>query len=173
LAGDRCAGDAGAYGDYIERMEKIISREGGKQLRHTYEKMTPEKRPQDVRYKDKLGGPVLSRRDGVGLKFLAVEQHGLDTCPEIILVSDHFRGRAAYQVQERHSTTSQRPQTDDIVGRDLRYETLEHGPDDDMPQAIRVIDPQGRSAIYRSIMEDGKVVDSKGFKFEPAGSEAS
>jgi hypothetical protein len=45
----------------------------------------------------------------------------------------------------------------------LRYETLEHGPDDDMPQAIRVIDRQGRSAIYRPITEDGKVVDSKGF----------
>jgi hypothetical protein len=154
-------------------MEKIIWREGGQQLRHTYEEMPPERRPQDVRYEDKLGGPVLSRRDGVGLKFLAVEQHGLDACPEIILVSDHFRGRAAYQIQERHSATSQRPQTDDIVGRDLRYETLEHGPDDDMPQAIRVTDPQNRSAIYRPIMEDGKVVDSKGFTLEPVGSEAA
>jgi hypothetical protein len=74
-------------------MEKIISREGGKQLRHTYEEVTPEKRPQDVRYEGKLGGPVLSRRDGAGVTFTALEQHGLDTCPEIIVVRDHFRRR--------------------------------------------------------------------------------
>jgi hypothetical protein len=42
-----------------------------------------------------------------------------------------------------------------------------------MPQAIRVNDAQGRSAIYRPITEDGKVVDSKGFTLESAGSEAS
>jgi hypothetical protein len=45
-----------------------------------------------------------------------------------------------------------------MTGRELRFEALEHGRDynDDTPQAIRVIDPQGRSAIYRPIMEGGK-----------------
>lgn len=52
-----------------------------------------------------------------------------------------------------------------VDGSDLRYETLEHGGEyeDDMPQAIRVTDQEGRSAIYRPMMEDGNVVDSQGF----------
>jgi hypothetical protein len=87
-------------------------------------------------------------------------------------VEDWFRGKATYVVQDRFGETSQRPQAQDIVGRDLHYETLEHSPEDDMPQAIRVTDQQGRSAIYRPITQDGKVVDSKGFTLEAAGSEA-
>ncbi len=31
-----------------------------------------------------------------------------------------------------------------------------------MPQAIKLIDAEGRSCIYVPIMEDGKVVDSQG-----------
>jgi hypothetical protein len=56
-----------------------------------------------------------------------------------------------------------------VDGSDLRYETLEHSGEyeDDMPQAIRVTDQEGRSAIYRPMMEDGKVVDSQGFSLEP------
>jgi hypothetical protein len=44
-------------------------------------------------------------------------------------------------------------------------ETLEHGGEypDMMPQAIRLTDAKGRSAIYVPVTEDGKVVDSKGF----------
>jgi hypothetical protein len=51
---------------------------------------------------------------------------------------------------------SQRAHTEDIAGRDLRFETLGPGPEDDMPQAIRVIDPEARSAIYRPLMNDGR-----------------
>ena len=32
-----------------------------------------------------------------------------------------------------------------------------------MPQAIKLIDAAGRSAIYVPITQDGKVVDSRGF----------
>jgi hypothetical protein len=99
-----------------------------------------------------------------------LEQHGFDTCPEVLIVRDGWGGKAFYEVQEPHSETSRRPQTEDIAGRDLPCETLEHGPEDGMPQAIRVIDPQGRSAIYRPLMKDGRAVDTKGAPLEPGDS---
>ena len=34
---------------------------------------------------------------------------------------------------------------------------------DTMPQAIKLIDAEGRSCIYVPITQDGKVVDSQGF----------
>jgi hypothetical protein len=36
-----------------------------------------------------------------------------------------------------------------------------------MPQAIRLVDAEGRSCIYVQIMEDGKVVDSQGYVLGP------
>jgi hypothetical protein len=50
-------------------------------------------------------------------------------------------------------------------GTGLRFETLDHGDEypDTMPQAIKLIDAAGRSAIYVPITQDGKVVDSQGF----------
>lgn len=39
-----------------------------------------------------------------------------------------------------------------------------------MPQAIRVIDPEARSAIYRPLMNDGRVVDDKGVPLEAGDS---
>jgi hypothetical protein len=61
-----------------------------------------------------------------------------------------------------------RPQDPTLDGRTLKYEPLEHGGEfpDCMPLAIRVIDAQGRSAIYVPIEEDGQVVDSEGFALE-------
>jgi hypothetical protein len=91
-----------------------------------------------------------------------LEQHGFDTSPEALVVGDGWGGKATYVVQERYSDMSQRAHTEDIAGGDLRFETLGHGPEDDMPQAIRVIDPEARSAIYRPLMNDGRVVDDKG-----------
>ena len=43
-----------------------------------------------------------------------------------------------------------RPQDRNLDGRDLTFETLEHGgaEPDTMPNAIRITDPQGRKAIY-------------------------
>ena len=35
-----------------------------------------------------------------------------------------------------------------------------------MPQAIRLIDAEGRSCIYLPVTEDGRVVDSKAFILE-------
>jgi hypothetical protein len=128
-----------------------------------------DKRPQDL-HRDKRGGPILNRRDGRGLMVAFLEQHGFDTCPEVLIVRDGWGGKAIYEVQDRYSETSKRPQTEDIAGRDLRYETLEHGPEDDMPQAIRVTDPQGRSAIYRPLMKDGRAVDKTGVPLEPGDS---
>ena len=54
-------------------------------------------------------------------------------------------------------------------GTGLRFETMEHGGEypDTMPQAIKLIDAEGRSAIYVPIAQDGKVVESQGYVFDP------
>jgi hypothetical protein len=88
----------------------------------------------------------------------------------VLIVRDGWGGKAFYQVQDRYGTTSRRPQADDYAASNLRYETLEHGPDDDMPQAIRVTDHQGRSAIYRPLIKDGRVVDPRGVPLGPGDS---
>ena len=36
-----------------------------------------------------------------------------------------------------------------------------------MPQAIKLLDAEGRSCIYVPISQNGKVVDSQGFMFDP------
>jgi len=36
-----------------------------------------------------------------------------------------------------------------------------------MPQAIKLIDAEGRSCIYVPITQNGKVVDSQGFMLNP------
>src|SRR3954467_638412 len=61
-------------------------------------------------------------------------------------------------------TPEKRPQDPHLNGRDLRFETMEHGGEypDTMPQAIKLIDAAGRSCIYVPITQDGKVVDSQG-----------
>jgi hypothetical protein len=38
---------------------------------------------------------------------------------------------------------------------------------DTMPQAIKLIDAEGRSCIYVPITQDGKVVDSQGYTLDP------
>jgi hypothetical protein len=55
-----------------------------------------------------------------------------------------------------------RPQDPDLDGTGLRFETLDHGGEysDAMPQAIKLIDAEGRSCIYVPITQNGKVVDS-------------
>ena len=57
-----------------------------------------------------------------------------------------------------------RPRDLHLDGTGLRFETMEHGGEyqDKMPQAIKVIDAEGRSCIYVPITQDGKVVDSQG-----------
>jgi len=62
--------------------------------------------------------------------------------------------------------TSARP----AHGRDWpAFETMEHGGEypDTMPQAIKLIDAEGRSCIYVPILQNGKVVDSQGFTLDP------
>jgi hypothetical protein len=58
-----------------------------------------------------------------------------------------------------------RPQDPDLDGTGLTFEPLEHGGEypDTMPQAIRLTDARGRSAVYVPIKVRGKVVDSLGF----------
>ena len=62
-------------------------------------------------------------------------------------------------------TADKRPQDPHMNGAGLRFETLDHGGEypDTMPQAIKLIDAEGRSAIYVPITQDGKVVDSQGY----------
>jgi len=61
---------------------------------------------------------------------------------------------------------SARPHLD---GTGLRFETMERGGEysDTMPQAIKLIDAEGRSCIYVPTTQDGKVVDSYGFMLDP------
>jgi len=58
-----------------------------------------------------------------------------------------------------------RPQDPQMDGSGLRFETMDHGGEypDDMPQAIKLTDAEGRSCIYVPITQNGKVVDSQGY----------
>jgi hypothetical protein len=62
-------------------------------------------------------------------------------------------------------TPEKRPQDPNMDGTGLRFETMEHGwgYPDTMPQAIKLIDAEGRSCIYVPITQNGKVVDSQGY----------
>ena len=66
-------------------------------------------------------------------------------------------------------TPDKRPQDPHMDGTGLRFETLDHGGEypDTMPQAIKLTDAQGRSCIYVPITQNGKVVNSQGFVFDP------
>jgi hypothetical protein len=65
-------------------------------------------------------------------------------------------------------TPEKRPQDPHLDGTGLHFETMEHGGEypDTMPQAIKLIDAEGRSCIYVPIKEDGKVVDSQGYTLD-------
>jgi hypothetical protein len=73
----------------------------------------------------------------------------------------------------RELTPEKRPQDPHRDGTGLRFETLEHGGEyaDAMPQAIKLIDAEGRSCIYVPISQDGRVVDSLGYAFDPEDAE--
>jgi hypothetical protein len=55
-------------------------------------------------------------------------------------------------------TPDQRPQDPQMDDTGLRLETMEHGGEypDTMPQAIRLIDSEGRSCIYVPITQEGQ-----------------
>ncbi|HYS90421.1 MAG TPA: hypothetical protein VEN78_36305 [Bradyrhizobium sp.] len=60
-------------------------------------------------------------------------------------------------------TPDKRPQDPYMDGTGLRFETMHCGEyPDTMPQAIKLTDAEGRSAIYVPITQAGKVVDSQG-----------
>jgi len=61
-------------------------------------------------------------------------------------------------------TPEKRSQDPHQDGTRLRFETMEHGWEypDTMPQAIKLIDAEGRTCIYVPITQNGKVVDSQG-----------
>ena len=65
-------------------------------------------------------------------------------------------------------TKEKRPQDPGQDGNGWTFETLEHGGEypDEMPQAIKATDVDGRSCIYVPITVHGKVVDNKGFIFD-------
>lgn len=62
-------------------------------------------------------------------------------------------------------TAGMRPQDPSMDGSGLTFETSEHGGEypDEMPQAIKVIDAEGRWCIYEPTTVDGKVVQSHGY----------
>jgi hypothetical protein len=61
-----------------------------------------------------------------------------------------------------------RSQDPHMDGTGLGFQAMEHGgyPDTE-PQAIKLIEAEGRSCIYVPIMQNGKVVDSHGFLLDP------
>lgn len=63
-----------------------------------------------------------------------------------------------------------RPQDPELNGSGLTFETLEHGGDipDEMPQAIKLTDADGRWCIYLPTTECGQVVQSYGYNTERA-----
>jgi len=69
----------------------------------------------------------------------------------------------------RELIPEKRPQDPHRNGTGLRFETLDHGGEyaDTMPQAIKLIDAEGRSCIYVPISQNGRVVDSLGYAFDP------
>jgi hypothetical protein len=66
-------------------------------------------------------------------------------------------------------TAERRPQDPSMDGTGLRFETMEHGGEypDTMPQAIKLIDAEGRCCVYVPITQNAKVVDSRGFILDP------
>ena len=63
-------------------------------------------------------------------------------------------------------TEDMRPQDPFLDGSTLAFQTLEHGGayPDEMPQAVKVIDQQGRWCIYTPITGlDGEPVQSRGY----------
>jgi hypothetical protein len=88
------------------------------------------------------------------------------------------RTLGAPQTEARHSmklthrfaqlTPEKRPQDPNLDGTGLRFETMDHGGEypDTMPQAIKLVDAEGRSCIYVPITQDDKVVDSQGYTLD-------
>ena len=66
----------------------------------------------------------------------------------------------------REMPPERRPQDPSGNGAGWTFELFEHGGEfpDTMPQAIRATDAQGRSCVYVPVTENGRVVDSCGFK---------
>jgi hypothetical protein len=66
-------------------------------------------------------------------------------------------------------TPEKRPQDPSMDGTGLTFETMEHGGEypDTMPQAIKLVDAEGRSCIYVPITQNGRVVDSEGYTLDP------
>jgi len=66
-------------------------------------------------------------------------------------------------------TPEKRPQDPHMDGTGLRFETMEHGGEypDTMPQAIKLIDAEGRSCIYVPIMQNARWSTSQGFMLDP------
>ena len=66
----------------------------------------------------------------------------------------------------RELPPERRPQDPAGDGAGWTFELLEHGGalPDNMLQAVRATDAQGRACVYVPIKEDGRVVDSCGFK---------
>jgi len=65
-------------------------------------------------------------------------------------------------------TPDKRPQDPHMDGTGVRFETMEHSGEypDSMPQAIKLIDAEGRSCVYVPITQDGRVVDSQKFMLD-------
>ena len=61
-------------------------------------------------------------------------------------------------------TPDKRPQDRHMDGTGLRFETMDHGGEypDTMPQAIKLIDAEGRSCVYVPIRRTARWLTAKG-----------
>ncbi len=98
-----------------------------------------------------LGGPTMFARIGIMGRPEAEEAH-----------------RMKLTRRFAELTPEKRPQDPRMDGAGLRFEPLEHGGEypDTMPQAVKLIDAEGRSCIYVPISQDGRVVDRQGYALE-------
>jgi hypothetical protein len=64
-------------------------------------------------------------------------------------------------------TPEKRPQDPHMDGTGLRFETLEHGGEYPHAPSHQLINAESRCCICVPIMQNGKVVDSQGYAFDP------
>jgi hypothetical protein len=123
---------------------------------HYFREMPPERRPQDP------------TREGAGWTFQLVEHGGEcpDNMPQAMIATD-ARGRSYTLVPNLGDMApDRRPQDPAGDGAGWTFQTPEHGGEypDDMPQAIRLSDAQGRSRIYVPVKGNGRAVETISFE---------
>jgi hypothetical protein len=134
---------------------EIMTYADGRTAVHRYRNFTPEMRPRDP------------SRDGSGLSYETLEHRGIPNMMPLAIEVRDQHGRRCLYVPPNDLEDNQCPDDPEMNGSTLRFQTLDHGGeyDDDMPQAVRVTDEQGRSCVYGAVRVAGRVVESLGYSW--------